>query len=338
VIGSACPGDGLRTNAMTVMPCVIGLAFLLGVYGAPAMADSGCALKEVASLPADFKHGDIRVDVGIGGETVKFVIGTGTTRTEIGSALVKRMGLTRSGPGGRINSARGTVEVDNIVVPDLKVGAMAPQSATLAENDAWSDGTNGGVAGLLGQDFLISYDVEIDPSQGVVNLFIPIECTERSVYWWNEHFELPLSVAPHKALAAQIILDGKGFRAYVDSGTPVSSVDIAEAKRALDLPSDIEAPLPARVGSGVPSQPNPIYTFKELVFGPVTLRHPKLELRRYRVLANVTSSHIAETYSSETPVVIGMDVLGKFHSMISFRHDMLYFTLPNERNPAPPKS
>ena len=318
--------------------CAAGLTVLAAMFGIGAQADTdNCILKQVASIPADFHHGDIRVDVAIGGETVKFVIGTGTSRTEIGSALVTRLSLTRSNSKVRMNSASGTVEMDNIAIPDFRVGAMPPQSATLTEKSEWSDGTNGSVAGLLGQDFLIGYDVEIDPSQGVVNLFSPIECPERSAYWWNEHFELPLSVTPHRSPAAQIMLDGKAFRAYVDTGARVSSVDIAEAKRQLDVPTGIEAPLPPRVGSVAPPQPNPTYTFKELAFGPVTLRHPKLELRSYRTLANVTSSHITETYSSDTPVVIGMDVLGKFHSMISFRHDMLYFTLPNERNPAPAK-
>ena len=314
-----------------------GLALLACMVSGEAQAAADCSLKEVTSIPADFKHGDIRVDVSIGGETVKFILDTGTSFTEIGGALVRRMGLARSNNTVRMNSAKGTVEMDRIIVPDFKLGGMAAQSETLTEKDAWGDGTNGSVAGRLGVDFLRGFDIEIDPSQSVVNLFLPITCVGHAAYWWNEHFELPLSVTQNQALAAQVTLDGKPFRAYIATGSSVSSVDIAEAKRLLGVPDSIEAPPPARVDSDAPTQPNPTYTFNELAFGPVTLRHPKLELMRYRALANTTSSHITQTYSSETPVVIGMDVLGKFHSMISYANDMMYFTLPNERNPVPAK-
>ena len=315
---------------------LLGMVSLLAICGTPAMADSNCALKQVASVPADFKHGGIIIDVGVGDQTVKFVLGTGMTFTEINGVAAQRLGLALSGRRIRMNSAIGTTERDVFIVPDFRLGQMVSHANNFVATDHYGDGADNGVVGLLGQDFLFNYDVELDPSQGLVNFFLPIECAGHAAYWSDEHFEIPLSVSQYKELATELTLDGKSFRAYLDTGSSKSSIDITEARRQLDVPADIEAPEPAKPGTVGPRPPNPTYMFKELVFGPITLRNPKLELRRYRALAT-HGSHIQETYSEEAPVSIGMDILGKFHSMISYRNDIMYFTLPNERNPDPPK-
>jgi hypothetical protein len=83
-----------------------------------------------------------------------------------------------------------------------------------------------------------------------------------------------------------------------------------------------------------------MFTFKELVFGPITIRHPGIELQSYRGLNSANGFFIRASASDDAPMILGMDVLGKFHSMISVRNGMLYFTLPNERVTAadvPPK-
>jgi hypothetical protein len=207
---------------------------------------------------------------------------------------------------------------------------MAPSSETLVTSEGWGDGTDGSPAGLIGQDLFRSYDIELDPAKGLVNLFLPIECTGRAVYWWDDHFELPLDVFPGRAPYTRVTIDGKPFEAQIHTEDVHSSIDIAEAKRQLGVPSDVEAP-PARAPGSGAVEHNPSFSFKELIFGPITLRNPKLDLIRYRTLSGNTGSHIKRTLSTEAPVVIGMDVLGKFHSMISYRNSKIFFTLLNER-------
>jgi hypothetical protein len=310
---------------------MLGMVSLLVICGTPAVADSNCTIDQIASLPADYKNGDARIDVSISGQTVKFVVGTGQAFSQAGGALVRRLGLARANGEARIASATGTLERDLVVATDFHVGNMAPQSETLVEADGWGDGTGGAPAGLLGQDFFRNYDIELDPTQSVVNIFLPIACTGRAAYWWDDHFEIPLSVEPHRAPFVEVVIDGKTLEATIQTEEAHSSIDIAEAKRQLGVPSDIEAPMPTSPGVAAPR--NPSYAFKELVFGPITLRNPKLELKRYRTVALSSGTHIKDTMATTAPVVIGMDILGKFHSMISYRNDKIYFTLPNERKP-----
>ncbi len=89
-----------------------------------------------------------------------------------------------------------------------------------------------------------------------------------------------------------------------------------------------------RDAKGNQDGPRVSYIFKELVFGPVTLRNPKLDLEFHRTATLGTGTHIRETIASDTPVAIGMDVLGKFHTLISYTNRKIYFTLPKERKVA----
>jgi hypothetical protein len=82
---------------------------------------------------------------------------------------------------------------------------------------------------------------------------------------------------------------------------------------------------------GAPVQ-DPSYTFKQLIFGPITVRNPNLNIHRYATIDMRGATHIKTTMATDAPVVLGMDILGKFHSMISLGNHMMYFTLPNERS------
>jgi hypothetical protein len=335
VIGLICSGDGLRTHAGIALPRVIGLAFLLGVYGAPAMADSGCTLKEVASLPADFSHGAVMVEVGVNGQKVNFTLDSASNLTQINPALVHRLGLAIVDLHLRTVSDKGTQERQNALVQDFTLGQMVSHANKFYITFDGSDGSDGESAGTLGLDFLGNYDIELDPTEKRVNLFDPIRC-ERAVYWWDDHFELPIALDRYREPTARIVLDGKEFIAAIDTGVTESRLDIAAAHRQLDVPDTIQAP-PTEADDSL----NPVYTFKELVFGPITLRHPKLKLQRFKALAVSTGTHIQGSIANDMPIIIDMDILGKFHSMISFGSGKIYFTLPNERKPsqaAPPKS
>jgi hypothetical protein len=324
VIGSMCSGDGLRTNARIVLPRVIGLAFLLGVYAIPSMADSGCALNEVASLPGYFGGGGVAIDAGVNGQNAKFGLSTGSSATTVSEALVKRLGLPAVDMHMRTVSRAGTQERMNALVQDFTIGTMVSHANRFIVLDSGGDGTNGDVVGSLGVDYLGNYDIELDPAERKVNLFQPIQCG-RAAYWWDDHFELPFTLSQYNEPVVAITLDGRTYRAIVDIASAHSTIDIAEAHRNLNVPDSIQ---PA------PSGTLQLYTFKELIFGPITFRNPKVGLVRYKALALDTGSHIKEAASKDAPIIIGMDVLGKFHSMISFGSGKIYFTLPNERKPA----
>jgi predicted aspartyl protease len=331
VKGPQSPGQP-RAKIAAAGPFALGMALLLQVGALPAMADSACTSRQVASLPADFSRGDVRVDVGVNGQPMKFKIDSATIVTKISKRLVQRLGLPIEEHSLRIVTASETQAPDVVDVSDFKVGLMVGHSERFIQTDEGGDGTDGNFAGALGLDFLGNYDVELDPTESRVNLFLPIQCAGQAVYWWDEHFELPLTLEKQRIPTVRITLDGKEFTAYVDTSASKSRVDISVARRQLGVPENIEV-LTERGGDQ--ASPRPLYAFKELVFGPITLRNPKLELESNHAILAATGTHIRNSPVDETPIVIGMDILGKFHAMISRGTGKLYFTLPQERKPLP---
>jgi len=318
---------GLRPEITDSIAWKAGIAVLSALIAAPpATADSGCALNQVADLPASFSGGEIAVDVGVNGQKARFALSTGSNITLINEALVKRLVLPEVDMHQRLVSQKGTQEAMNALVQDFTIGAAVSHANRFYVDPDGGDGTDGGVTGMVGLDYLSHFDIELDPAQSRVKLFQPISC-ERAVYWWDDHFEVPFTLNAVSEPIITINVDGRPYRASISVASPRSSIDIAEAHRNLKVPESIQP--------GAENSADPDYTFKELVFGPITLRNPKMLLTRYKATAVDTGSHIRLTTSNDAPIILGMDVLGKFHSMISFGSGKIYFTLPNERKPAP---
>jgi hypothetical protein len=330
VVESARFGYGRWTKTRIAVVRLVWLSFLFVATGVPAMADSVCALHEDASLPADFSNGDIRVDVGVNGAMVKFKIGTGSNITQISKRLMRRLGLSIEIGNLQVVGVAETEAPDVVDISDFKIGEMEAHTERFILTNEGGDGTDGNFAGVLGQDFLDSYDIELDPTENRVNLFRPIRCAGQVVYWWDEHFELPLTLERYRTPIVQVTLDGKAFDAYVDTGASKSRMEIDVAQQQLGVPGDIKVP---RGRSGEPASSRPLYTFKELVFGPITLRNPRLELQNYDDIAVATGTHARRALARDTPLVIGMDILGRFHTIISRGNGKIYFTLPTERKP-----
>ncbi len=89
-------------------------------------------------------------------------------------------------------SPNGSREKDIVDVPEFKLGQVKGSGYKFLVARGGGDGTDGEFAGILGQDLLSAYDIELDPTENRVNFFLPNPCDGKAVYWWDEHFELPL--------------------------------------------------------------------------------------------------------------------------------------------------
>jgi len=309
----------------------------LCLVGGPAVA-STCTLIEAASLPASFKNGNVSVDVGVNGTPAKFLIDTGSSVTWISQALAERLSLPVVNMNMTINSDAGTYKPNGAIISELTIGHIVAHSAKFVTKERGGNGTTNEFSGVLSQEYLAHFDLELDPALGRVHLFEPIRCPDDAAYWSNEHFELPLSTDFYHRPMVRVTLDGQEVTALINTAAAVSNIDFAVARQKFGVTAETEPPLPSLASHGaaadrsVPASP---HIFKELVFGPITVRNPTLLLRRYRTISEYTGTHIRTTVNDEAPVTIGMDILGKFHSLISYRNNMIYFTLPNERTGAP---
>ena len=303
------------------------LIILSSLAGPTVMAASSCHFVEEATLPANFKDSEVLVDVAINGVPAKFQIGTSSAFTQISRSMAQRLHLPIRDGVFKIPTPRGTRYIAGAGVSPIKIGERVGSTNTLQIMDEGGDGTTDDFAGVIGRDYLSNFDVELDPMLKRVNLFAPIACPSDAAYWANEHFELPVGTDRKHRPRVRVTLDGKELYAFLDTALAHSSIDAAVAEYQLNTTGATQSAMKAAGAQA----PNPTFAFKELVFGPITIRHPQLELQSYRGLDIPQGSSISASASDDAPIIIGMDILGKFHSMISVQNGMLYFTLPNER-------
>jgi hypothetical protein len=145
----------------------------LGYRNAPAPAPSAAAAAEptretvIRYTPGQHIIVDARVN---GGTYAKLILDTGAGSTLISPRVLAAAGvsLTRGTTRARTRGvASGTdvdvqlVQIDSLAVGDARVGRMVVSAYEMQMND---------VDGLLGQDFLARFNVQIDPTQGIVKL------------------------------------------------------------------------------------------------------------------------------------------------------------------------
>jgi len=300
---------------------------------AGAVTAAPCALKQTASLPATFHSGYITIDASVNGTTGKFVIDTGSSITSISAAFAKRLNLPTDLLNIQINGTGGTYRPYGALISEFKIGQAVAPASQLMIRDNGGDGTTDQYVGIIAQDYLANFDMELDPAGSRVNLFASGQCPD-VVYWSDEHFELPIVADNNFRPIASVMLDGKEFHALIDTAAAESSIDLGTARLALNINFVGDAPKPPIVGRASRadnSPPEQTYAFNELVFGPITIRHPNLKLTNFRTVQLQTGSRIKETVNGDTPVIIGMDILKKFHSVISYRSGKISFTLANEK-------
>jgi hypothetical protein len=329
-------GVARRTPGM-VAAC--GALLGTGLFACSGFAASSCALHPLADLPARF-NGGLVIDVSINGVPAKFLLATGASFTSISRSFATRLNIPIK-PGSNhlgsnsldfsINTPQGTHRPDSVTVSEIKVGDMVASYGHLVVMDEGGDGTTDQIAGRLGLDYLNKVDIELDPAQKRVRLFTQIDCPDQSAYWAAEHFEVPVSV-PTQLPVVPVVIDGEELRAYLNTNSSHSFIEFGVAKARLGLPDNLDSPPPSRIPDGGTPEPDPSYVFKELVFGPITVKNPKLNIHRFANIDTRGASHIKTTLATDVPAAIGMDIIGKFHSMISLGNHMMYFTLPNERS------
>jgi hypothetical protein len=127
----------------------------------------------------------------------------------------------------RVPSPQGTLTVDGVIVSDFKVGERTAATTVFQAMDEGGDGVGPGYAGILGENYLDNFDVEIDPGLGRVNLLAPSECPGASAYWAPEHFELPIFLGANHRPRVHIAIDGKALDAYLDTSKAHSVIDFA---------------------------------------------------------------------------------------------------------------
>lgn len=327
----------------------LGAALIMLALAPPAVAEDCTPLVLITSLPLTTDGQRVLVPATINGQPEKMLFNTGSGITTINQRTVDSLQLDTINTRARMLDAGGNASAKFVGV-DFKLGPLENKDLQFMITPNPQAGESNETAGVLSTDIMSHYDVELDLSEGKINLFSQKHCDGHVMYWHPDAVAvLPITLEKPREVTIQghlrpisradvhiwvdILLDGKPFKAAINTGAARSTIDMNAAKYTLNVSDDSPgATRLAPINGGQGPQPF-TYAFKTLTFDTVTVTNPHMV-----VVPNLigskdsdntinTDSRVHRQYDDiGAQVTIGMDVLKKLRTYIAFGERKLYVT------------
>ena len=284
---------------------LLALAFasLLQVGAASAEpARAGCVLKKQAELPVRLQSGFAFVPASIGGAPVTFLLDTGAQGMLLTPGIVKALRLPADPHAGtRMLGTGGTRDAPNVMLRGLRVGGvpMTDGSAPVAVLPGVPQ-TEPPLAGLLGGQFLDTYDLDLDVPHGRMALYSALGCAVPP--FPLPYSTLPLLFSPEGDAFVTVQVNGGRLLALVDTGSRASILTEQAAERL-----GLGGPSSANLARGVDGSTLPI-------------RH--LRVHTLQIGADVTANapiSVSPLLLGRGDMLLGLDYLGRHRVWVSYR-------------------
>jgi predicted aspartyl protease len=295
-------------------------AIFLAVLCLPAsgaLADDkpapACPLQEAISLDMTTRiDGSVSVPVKLNGKTFAMTVDTGSPYTSINLETAQELDLPlQLTSGGSFMNNIQTNEMANL--KSLNIGNLDTSWPVLVTPNfitPWQ-------AGLLGQDLMRGFDVEIDYYHSKLNLFVHNTCAADAAYWSNAVAVVPFEVNKSSHILVKALLDGKEVTVLLDTGSDLSSMSLENAQDIFDLRSDdprLKVVRQERINGGA-STPVRVFPFSTLSFAGVAVSSPLIEL--------IPKQNFG---MREADVILGSNVLRRLRMYIAYSQNKIYLT------------
>jgi len=292
-----------------------------------AQADRKCELRQIAQWPLREDHYRPVIDATINGQQVGVLIDTGAGTSLIERSAARKLGLrTMSVRGVRVFGVGGETQAEEASIDEFKIGdAIYRNFVTLVAGEHESPG---GIALLLGYDFLSQMDVELDLPQKMMRLFEPKGCERAFLgYWSSQAVALPIESA--KKLFVTVRINGKPLTAQLDSGTSLSSLSL-EGALQVGVTTQTAGVVSGgcATGLGRVRVDKWIAPFESFAIGEEMIRGPKIRFGDLwqHARSEETGSGIARRLADLPDMLIGSDFLRAHRVYIAHSQGKLYFS------------
>jgi hypothetical protein len=218
------------------------LLFPVLLFGASAFA---CDVTQKTVVPLTIVGTSVLVPVAVNGVEGMFILDTGAVYTVVTPDAVDRFKLALDEWTSTTMRGVGGVERRRNADPrSFELGGVPLHRRSLARDATLRVVTMpinviGGkrVDGLLGRDFLSSFDLDLDFPGRTLTLYDVRGCTGRFPPWHDEYVSVPVENPIESALVVPVELDGVKLRAVLDSGaarTLVAAPGMARLHLGLD--------------------------------------------------------------------------------------------------------
>jgi len=330
------PKDRLRLwTAVALLAAVPGIG-----YGAQCGT-----LKQAASInliPA--LNGVQMVPVIINGTQKNLLLSTAGGISALSARTVAAFGLhpVSTARGGRLLDRAGNASNLYVVVASFELGGLQGKNVYFMVSPNQKMGTNAAlpIDGVLANDMMDRFDVEMDFANHKLNYFSTDHCDGDVVYWPANATAIvsyssakPGARIPDSHIRIPVTLDGKEFKALIDTGSPRSTISAATAEYVFHITANTPGAVPLGTVANDPNHRILGYEFGNLAFEGVSVSHP-----RFAVIPDLvgskdpsnefkTGSRVQKVDDHIGPeITIGMDVLRELHLYVATREHRLYIT------------
>jgi tetratricopeptide (TPR) repeat protein/predicted aspartyl protease len=248
------------------------LCALPGALFLPFFSHAECK-RAALNLPVTISGTRALIDTKINHQDVRLVVDSGAFFSMISAATAEELKL-RIGPAPYGLSVRGVGgSTDQPSVALAKVFTIANVDIPNVEFLVGGSEAGSGSSGMLGQNFLVNWNVEYDLAKGAIRLFKDTDCSKQFLAYWVGQTQQPYTVTniervsprnPHAIGHAYI--NGEKITVMFDSGAFKSVLSLKAAARAgvkVDSPGVIDGGLTTGIGRNlVRSYIAPFSSFK----------------------------------------------------------------------------
>jgi tetratricopeptide (TPR) repeat protein/predicted aspartyl protease len=296
--------------------CALPAALLL-----PFLSHAECK-RAAVDLPVSISGTRALIDAKINRQDVRLLVDSGAFFSIISAAMADQLKL-KIGPAPYGFSLRGIGGQTQPSVGTAKVFTLANVDIPNVEFLVGGSEAGSGSSGVLGQNFLLNWNVEYDLAKGAIRLFKDTDCSKQFLAYWvaQGQAQQPYTLTtidkvspryPHAIGHAYI--NGEKIRVLFDSGAFRSLLSLKAAERAgvkVDSPGVVEGGLTGGIGRNmVKSYIAPFASFK-FADGE--------EIKNARL-------RVADIDIGLADMLIGADFFLSHRIFVANSQDKLYFT------------
>ena len=296
------------------------LCALPGALFLPFLSHAECK-RAAVDLAVSISGTRALIDAKINHQDVRLIVDSGAAFSMISAAKAEELKV-KIGPapyGLSVRGIGGATEQPSLAIP--KPFSIANVDIPNMEFLVGGGEAGGGSSGLLGQNFLVNWNVEYDLARGAIRLFKDTDCSKQFLAYWDMQNQQPITitdiekVTPRYPFAiAHAYINGEKIGVMLDSGASVSVLSLKAAARAgvnIDSPGVIDGGFIRGVGRNlVRSYIAPFASFK-FADGE--------EIKNARL-------RIADLELGSTSMSIGADFFLSHRIFIANNQGKLYFT------------
>lgn len=300
---------------LVALPAIVFV--LLSTPFAVVNAASACRYIEQASLDMSRSNTSATpsVEGEINGKPVRMLLDTGASQTYIMRAEADRQKLN---PERIRRMAQGVGGRSSIFLVKLKDFAIGNAHATnlrfpVVETESPD------IAALIGADFLMQYDVELQLAENRVKLFRADHCQDKALAYWDENaMSVPMELIDGKYSArVQVKLNDVTLWALIDSGASRSVIDMSVARK-LGFATDAPGVRYSGKAGGIGPEKRDIWnmTFDSFTIGDEMVQHPRIGVMEDGDAVG----------RKPFQMILGRDFLGSHRALLANSQQQFYFS------------